>query len=91
MATILPSPSKTVVIGSNDFQSLMDGVKLIYLGSTKKEDTVNMVESNTETFSILTVTVTPLTDHFFDYNFQVWETRETINIVHWVCTVQHVK
>lgn len=48
MATILPLPSKTVVIGSNDFQSLMDGARLIHLGSTKKEDTSLTVKSNTQ-------------------------------------------
>lgn len=37
---ILPLANKTVLIGSPDYQSLLDGVQLINLGLTKKEDTV---------------------------------------------------
>lgn len=48
MTSILPLPSKTVFIGSDDFQSLMNGVQLIHLGSTKKEDTVPEIKSNTQ-------------------------------------------
>ncbi|KAL5240290.1 hypothetical protein ACI65C_007700 [Semiaphis heraclei] len=40
MSTILPFASKTVLIGRPDYQSLLDGVKLISLGLTRKEDTV---------------------------------------------------
>ncbi|CAI6347589.1 unnamed protein product [Macrosiphum euphorbiae] len=39
MSTILPFASKTVLIGRHDYQSLLDGVQLISLGLTRKEDT----------------------------------------------------
>ncbi|XP_060840505.1 tRNA endonuclease ANKZF1-like [Rhopalosiphum padi] len=39
MSTILPSASKTVLIGRPEYQSLLDGVRLISLGLTRKEDT----------------------------------------------------
>ncbi|XP_060869710.1 tRNA endonuclease ANKZF1-like [Metopolophium dirhodum] len=38
MSTILPIASKTVLIGRPDYQSLLDGVQLINLGLTRKED-----------------------------------------------------
>lgn len=45
MSSFLPVANKTVVIGSSDFQSLLDGVKLVYVGLTKKEDTENTPKS----------------------------------------------
>lgn len=42
---ILPVPSKTVLIGRPDYQSLLDGVHLINLGLEKKEDTVLALKS----------------------------------------------
>jgi len=57
MSTILPSASKTVLIGGPDYQSLLDGVKLISLGLTKKEDTaaVGLKSKILNTFSTYTV------------------------------------
>jgi hypothetical protein len=85
MATILPLPSKTVIIGSNDFQSLINGVRLIHLGSTKKEDTVLEIKSNTQ---IVLYIQCYRYKFFYNYKFQIWE---MLNIVHWACTVQLVK
>ncbi|CAH1707934.1 unnamed protein product [Aphis gossypii] len=48
MSTILPSASKTVLIGRPDYQSLLDGVRLISLGLTRKEDTVAVGLKNLE-------------------------------------------
>lgn len=45
MTAILPVASKTVLIGRPEYQSLLDGVRLINLGLPKKEDTVLISKS----------------------------------------------
>lgn len=50
---ILPVASKTVLVGSSDYQLLLDGVQLINLGLTKKEDKVIMFKSKTTIIFIL--------------------------------------
>jgi len=42
---ILPMASKTVLIGRSEYQSLLDGVRLINLGLEKKEETVLKLKS----------------------------------------------
>lgn len=39
MSIILPVASKSVLIGCSDYQKLLDGVKIINLELTKKDDT----------------------------------------------------
>ncbi|XP_008187953.2 ankyrin repeat and zinc finger domain-containing protein 1 isoform X2 [Acyrthosiphon pisum] len=48
MSTILPSASKTVLIGRPEYQSLLDGVQLISLGLTRKEETEAVEFKNLE-------------------------------------------
>ncbi|KAL4112462.1 hypothetical protein QTP88_016247 [Uroleucon formosanum] len=48
MSTILPFASKTVLIGRPDYQSLLDGVKLISLELTRKENTETVESKNLE-------------------------------------------
>lgn len=47
---ILPVASKTVLIGSSNYQSLLDGVHLINLGLEKKEDTVLTLKSKFQNY-----------------------------------------
>lgn len=45
MATILPVANKTVLMGSSEYQSLLDGVRIINLELEKKEDAVLTAKS----------------------------------------------
>lgn len=45
MATILPVANRTVLIGSSEYQSLLDGVRIINLELEKKEDAVFTAKS----------------------------------------------
>lgn len=45
MATILPVANKTVLMGSSEYQSLLDGVRIINLELEKKENAVLTAKS----------------------------------------------
>lgn len=82
MAMILPVANKMVSIGCSNYQSLLDGVQLISLGLSKKENSVVTYKSKIiYHFNILLSLLYSLPNALLVniLKFQAWK---VINIIH---------